>query len=259
MKMRTLVLLIEYDGTNFSGWQIQPNARTVQETIEQSLNKLTEQKYNIIGAGRTDAGVHARGQVAHALIDNKFSIPDTKIAIALNSRLPKDIRIRAARIIDRDFHARFDAIAREYSYTISLRESVFTRHFTTYFRYPLDFHKLNETAECFIGKHDFTTFSKLNDSTRSYVCDIEKCFWQEIDGLSYRLSIKADRFVYGMVRCLTGAMLEYAGGRMTLNEIKVALSKRDRSLCPALAAPQGLILEKVYYDESKKSLFSQSF
>jgi len=245
--LRTLAIIIEYDGTNFSGWQIQPNARTVQETIEQSLYKLTNQNHRIFGAGRTDAGVHARGQVAHAIIDEGFTIPEDKIDVAINSKLPKDIRIVKSKIFSSEFHARFDAIAREYSYTLALRESVFSRHFTTYYKYHLDFHKLSEAATFFVGKHDYTTFSKLNESTRSYICDIEECYWEKLDDYHYRLHIKADRFVYGMVRALTGTMLEFAGGRMTKDNLKSALLHKNRSLCPALAEPQGLVLEKVYY------------
>jgi tRNA pseudouridine38-40 synthase len=213
-QLRTLVLVIEYDGTDFSGWQIQPNARTVQESIEQALIKLTGQNLRIIGAGRTDAGVHARGQVAHSIINEEFTIPIHKIAIAINSVLPKDIRIAKANLLNKKFHARFDAIAREYSYTLSTKESVFTRHFSTYFKYPIDFQKLSEVCEVFIGKYDYTTFSKFNSSTHSYICNVEKCYWEELDKSRYRLHIKADRFVYGMVRALTGTMLEFACSRI---------------------------------------------
>jgi tRNA pseudouridine38-40 synthase len=246
-QLKTLALVVEYDGTDFSGWQIQPNARTVQESIEHALQKLTGESLRIIGAGRTDAGVHARGQVAHTIIGEEFTIPLNKIAIAINSVLPKDIRIVKSNLFKKKFHARFDAIAREYSYTLSTKESVFTRHFTTYFKYSIDFQKLCQVSEVFVGQHDFTTFSKINSSTQSYICIVEKCFWEELDKSRYRLHIKADRFVYGMVRALTGAMLEFACNRIRIDDIRSALTAKDRSLCPALAEPQGLVLEKVYY------------
>lgn len=245
--MRTLVLLIEYDGTDLSGWQIQPNARTVQEDIEKALLKLTGKRYGLSGSGRTDAGVHAAGQCAHAGIDYDFTIPENKVALALNSNLKKDIRIKNAKIINRQFHARFDAVAREYSYSIATRESVFTRFFSTYYRYIFDPDLLNQAAGIFTGEHDFTTFSKLNESTKSYVCNVEKCKWSRVDEYTYRLKIKADRFVYGMVRALTGVMLEAASGKISINEIEKALKEKDRKYSVALAPPQGLILEKVYY------------
>jgi len=248
-KINTLALIIEYDGTNFSGWQIQPNSRTVQETIELALQKLTGKDIRIIGAGRTDSGVHAKGQVAHAIVGKEFTIPSDKIAIAINSVLPKDIRIQKAKIFVKEFHARFDAVAREYSYTLTTKESVFLRHFTTYYKYPLDFEKLSDVAALFLGNHDFTTFSKLNLSTKSYICNVEKCDWEKLNENCYQLHIKADRFVYGMVRALTGTMLEFAGSRITVDQIKDSFAAKNRSLCPALAEQQGLILEKVYYPE----------
>ena len=131
--MRTLALQIEYDGTNFSGWQIQPNIRTVQQEIETALEKLCGFPFSIQGSGRTDKGVHSRGQVAHTTIDDRFKIPADKIAFVISSILPKDIRIRKAKIFNTKFHARFNAIAREYSYTVAQQKSVFNRFFISYY------------------------------------------------------------------------------------------------------------------------------
>ena len=129
--MSTIVLKIEYDGTNFGGWQVQKNARTVQDVIEKALEKICGYSLSVTGAGRTDAGVHARGQIAHSRLKFKFPIPERKITQVLNSKLPEDIRIKAASILNFDFHSRYDAKAREYSYTITNVDSVFENKFKT--------------------------------------------------------------------------------------------------------------------------------
>ena len=247
--MKTLILQIEYDGTNYAGWQIQPNDTTIQGLIENALISIYGFDIGVIAAGRTDAGVHARGQVAHTKLLEDFPVPQEKIPVALNSKLPNDIRIKKAILLPNNFHARYDAAAREYSYTIITKESVFNNRFTTYFKYQFDSNILIKSAEIFLGKHDFTTFSKLNEDTKNYVCNVETCFWQKTDENKWKLTIKADHFVYGMVRAIVGALLDCARGKRTLNDIKSALKKCDRNLASPLAPPQGLILEKVYYPE----------
>ena len=245
--MPTLILKIEYDGTNYGGWQIQPNAPSVQEEIEKVLSQLNGSHIGIVGAGRTDAGVHARGQVAHAKLESKFPVPENKIKFVLNSKLPADIRIVDAKIVNFDFHARFDAIAREYSYTITSQNSVFNRLYSTLINYKLDFNKLKISADIFAGKHDFTTFSKHNPDTKSYVCNVKKCNWKEVDENTWRLQIRSDRFVYGMVRSLVGAMIDVARGKRTIKEVKQALKDCDRSKVSPLAPAKGLVLEKIIY------------
>lgn len=243
----TLALLIEYDGTRYGGWQVQENSATVQGSIEKALYQISERKISIIGAGRTDAGVHAAGQVAHARLGFEFPVAKEKIAKALNANLPKDIRIIKANMLNRDFHSRFDAIAREYSYTFVTRDSVFLSHFAAVIKYKIDKQKLSEASEIFLGEHDFTTFSKFNADTPKYVCRVNKCKWTAHDQISFRLEIKADRFVYGMVRSLVGAMVDAARGKRAVSELRNALEAADRSLNSPLAAPQGLVLEKIYY------------
>lgn len=248
--MKTLILRIEYDGTNYSGWQRQKNAETVQGCLERGLERLVGEKYSIVAAGRTDAGVHARGQIVHAPLSRDFPVAKEKIVRALNSNLPRDIRATGAAVVDEKFHSRFDAMAREYSYTLLIRDSVFRNRFAAYFKYPMDPDKLNETASIFLGKHDFTTFSKFNADAKHYVCDVSVCGWEIVDEGCRRLTIKSDRFVYGMVRSLVGAMLDVARGKRSNEEIAAALDARDRNLSSQLAEPQGLILEKIYYPKN---------
>ena len=244
---RTLILKIEYEGTSYSGWQRQKNALAVQEVVEKALSRAFNRPLTCIGAGRTDAGVHARGQVAHSILREKSNIPETKIVTAINSQLPEDICIRDAVLVDFAFHATSDAIAREYSYSIHTRQSVFLRAFSNNYKYSIDLDKLHEISELFIGKHDFTTFSKLNADTKSYICNIEVCNWEKIDDYHRLLHIKADRFVYGMVRALVGVMVEYARGKRTMGEIQTGLNEKNRSKSSPLVTPEGLILEKVFY------------
>lgn len=247
--MKVLILKVEYDGSGFSGWQLQPNRLTVQGALESAVKSIFETHYNVVGSGRTDAGVHARGQITHSHIDDYHNIPTEKIPKALNSNLPHSIRVIDAAIRQDSFHARFDAVAREYSYTIIENASVFNTHFATYMKYPFDKDSLIGSASVFLGKHDFTTFSKLNKDTSSYICDVKECEWNQIDDNIIRLKIKADRFVYGMVRSLVGAMFDVARGKRSNDEIINALDQKDRGLSSPLAPPQGLILEKIYYEK----------
>jgi tRNA pseudouridine38-40 synthase len=253
--MRTLVLLLQYDGTDFAGWQKQVNDRTIQEEIEIAFSKVIGKEVILTGAGRTDAGVHARGQVANLIIPEGFPIPESKIAIAINTLLPKDIRIQNVKILNINFNSRFDAISREYSYTIAAGQSVFLSRFITCVKFNYDFKLLQECAKIFKGNHDFTTFSKNNTSTSNYTCTVEKCLWDEVEHEQARsmeisrLSIKADRFVYGMVRALVGAMLDVARGKRQIDDLKSALESRDRQQASTIAPPHGLILENVYYPE----------
>ena len=249
--MQTIALCIEYDGTNYNGWQKQKNAVTVQQKLEESVSSILGRELPVVGAGRTDTGVHARGQVAHIRLDQKCKIPEQKLTSAFNSKLPKDIRITGLSILDGKFHARFDAVAREYSYTIALKNTVFDRLYAYHPEYKFDNGLLFGSSSVFIGSHDFSTFSKNNPDTKSYICNVKICRWtQTRDYL--RLRIKADRFVYGMVRSVTGAMLDIARGKRTSGEVEEALNKADRRLISPLAPPNGLVLEKIYYPAKYK-------
>jgi tRNA pseudouridine38-40 synthase len=249
----THVLKVEYDGTNYSGWQRQHNGMSVQHTIENALKKLSGHEITILGSGRTDAGVHARGQIAHFKAPQEhFSVPQDKIVRAINSRLPKDVRIVGHCIPKGDFHCTRDAIYREYSYAMTRQEHVFNRQFTTFYPYPLDEHVLMSSGELFLGEHDFTSFSKYNPSTKSYVCSVSLCQWEHVRDGEFALHIGANRFVYAMVRSIVGAMLEYARGTITKDEIIALLNQPLRNATvkrAPVAEPQGLVLEQVRYPD----------
>ncbi len=254
--MQTIILSIEYDGTNYAGWQIQPNVRTVQQEIINSLFKISKNHCNLIGAGRTDAGVHAASQMAH-FVCKEFPIPERKIALAINSKLSKDVFIKNAWIVNEPFHSRYDAIAREYKYRISGKYDVFKRFNTYYVPYKINLNSLNSSADIFLGKHDFSTFSKLHSNVDNYICHVEKCEWQKLDEYEYELTIKANRFLYGMVRAIAGIMLDVARGKKNIDEVKNALLLQNRSLASPLAAAHGLTLNKIYYPPKFDFIFKK--
>ncbi len=245
---RRLALLIEYDGGRYSGWQRQNNARSIQGTLEHAYYEITGKFAEIIGSGRTDAGVHGMGQVAHIILPDDFNLPENRITMAFNANLPRDIRILWSSILRRDFHARFDAVMREYIYTVMQRPSVFDRWYSWQTLFSFDPKKLQETARIFVGEHDFTTFSKLNTDTKNYVCRVEECVWEEHAAGVWQMTIRANRFVYGMVRSVVGAMMEVARGKRTVEDVAASLPARDRSLNSPLAPAKGLYLAHIYYE-----------
>ncbi len=254
--MKTVVLRIAFDGTNYSGMQNQKSAPSVQEEVEKAVEEAVGYHCHVIAAGRTDAGVHARGMVAHARVRDDWSIPEDKICKALNSRLPRDIRVNGAQLRADDlFHARFDAIAREYSYTLSRREDPLARLTTWQTRYRFDEKLLHSASAVFLGVHNFTSFSKLNEDVKSYICTVDLCEWSELGSDSFRLKIRANRFVYGMVRSLVGAMMDAARGRRSIEDLESSLAAVDRSLASPIAPACGLVFEQAYYPDELSLVF----
>lgn len=245
--MQRIALLIEYDGSRYAGWQRQSNGITVQQRVEESLTKTFGHDCVIHGAGRTDSGVHASGQVAHVQLgDDAHRIPMEKLSIALNTRLPLDIRIKQTALVSNDFHARFDAIWREYIYTITTSDSVFHRHYAWNPELPFSSDVLNEALTVMIGQHDFTAISKHNPDTKSYICNVDACeMWRDNDLIHIR--IRANRFVYGMCRAIVGAAMSVARGRMSTSDLRELLSSRVRQKAPIIVPPNGLNLNTVGY------------
>jgi len=244
--IRPIALAIEYDGTNYVGWQLQPNGISIQQRIEDACHAVFGVEVRIIGSGRTDTGVHARLQVAHCHIANGNNVPLSRIPRALNTNLPFDIRIRAAADVQPTFHARFDPDWREYVYRIALNESVFQRHFYYTPQATLDLDAMQSALNVFEGEHDFTTFSKQNADTKSYVCSVSTCTLEQHDS-NVTIRIRANRFVYGMCRSIVGAAMDAARGSCTTSDIRKALQSNNRSLQSPLAPPHGLILNRVHY------------
>lgn len=242
--MRNIKLTLEYDGTDFCGWQWQPKGRTVQGTLQSSLKKLLQESPTVIAAGRTDAGVHALGQVVN--FKTKSILDLNSIRLGLNSFLPRDVTILEAEEEDEKFNARFDAVKRMYRYVITKRPRAVGRQYSWYCKFNLDLDKIKNASEFLIGEHVFSAFSRADDEETHYLCNVESVQWQETKD-EIILEICANRFLHNMVRIIIGTMVEVGRGRLAPEEIKEILKTRDRNRIGFTVPPQGLFLIKVYY------------
>ena len=244
--VKTIIMCIEYDGTDYFGWQVQANKKTIQGELNRAIKKAFNEDYSVMGSGRTDTGVHSSGQICHFNYD-VIKVPPHKIRLAINQKLPLDIRVKRLWFTDLEFHSRFDAVGREYKYRFSKHTSVFYRRFTTFIPYRLNIDLLSESAKMFEGKHNFFSFSKNNSQGTTYNCDVKKCEWNIKNENNLELSIVADRFVYGMVRALVGTMIDVARSKRNINCITDALNTNDRDLSSPLAPAFGLNLHRIFY------------
>ncbi|MCL2670770.1 MAG: tRNA pseudouridine(38-40) synthase TruA [Clostridiales bacterium] len=248
--MRRIRLIIEYDGINYVGWQTQPNGVAIQEKIEQAILHITGQHVALHGSGRTDSGVHARAQVAH--FDTDARMDAGKFAVALNTRLPSDIRILFSEECASDFHARFSAKEKQYRYTLQIGEHarVETRNTALHLHSAPDFAKMQRAAQSIIGTHDFAAFmaagSKVENTTRS----IYASEWTQIDNYWY-YNVRGSGFLYNMVRILVGTMLDIGRGYLPENAMETALATRNRNNAGATAPAHGLCLMRVVYDSEE--------
>ena len=238
-------LTLEYDGTEFSGWQIQANARTVQEELERGLAQIAGSFVRVAGGGRTDTGVHATGQVVSMELEKRFQ-PEA-LKRSLNGVLPYDIAVLGAEVADPDFHARFSACARRYRYSIIQRPSAIGRQYSWMCFYPLDLTLLETCAARIIGEHDFMSFAKTGSETEHGLCRVTEAHWTGTkDGLEF--TITANRFLYGMVRALVGTMVEVARGYRQPSDWTAIMEARERQAAGAAAPAHGLCLLAIQYD-----------
>lgn len=242
---RRFLIRLEYDGTNYCGWQRQANNRSVQELLETALRSLNNnQPVAVIGSGRTDSGVHALDQVAHFDLETNLT-PET-IRRALDAKIPKDIYVRECMEVDGQFHARFSAKRRTYIYQILLWTTVFQRDFAWYPGFNYDTELLDQCAGEVIGNHDFTRFCLTSTESESKVCTIFESEWKKGDSmLIYRIT--GNRFLHSMVRILVGTMMEVARGKYTTADFKNLLDKKNRSVQVYTAPAKGLFLYNVAY------------
>ena len=242
--MRNIRFLLEYDGTDYVGWQIQDNGRSVQGELEKALAQLTQQSVRVVGAGRTDAGVHARGQVASFKTESVFG-PD-QLRNGANALLPDDVRVLGADAVAMDFHARYSARQRRYRYTIARVPHPLLRRYSWHCGYALDLGLLDSCAERMLGKHDFRSFCKNGAERESTSCTVAEAVWSE-EGDVLTFEIAADRFLHGMVRALVGTMVDVARDHLSFDEFLRIIDARDRSAAGMSAPAQGLVLESVLY------------
>ena len=246
-QIRNIKLILAYDGTNYFGWQIQNSERTVEEEVVKALLKIHGDKIPYVVAGRTDRGVHANGQVLN-FKSHIASIPTEKFKEALNSLLPRDIRVIRSEQVEEDFHARYSARARVYQYYIShFLKGSFNSRYAWYQYPPFDINKLNRMASVLVGEHDFSTFAKFNPEVSSYIRRIYSAsFFYEGDYLVFR--IVGNAFLWNMVRSIVGTLIAYARNPKEDKEsIESILRARDRKLAGFTAPAHALYLERVIY------------
>lgn len=242
--MRNIKLLLEYDGTNYVGWQRQENGRSIQAEVETVLTKVLQDKVTVVGAGRTDAGVHARGQVANFRTNS--SLNTQEMFGALNGLLPEDIVVHKVEDVPDDFHARYSARERTYSYLITLRQAALLRNYAWYVKYRLDIDMMERTAKHVLGKHDFESFCKTQSDVGGHFCEVSLSQWS-VDGSIVQYTITANRFLHGMVRALVGTMIDIGRGYTTYDGFLTILEKKDRKEAGMAAPAKGLVLESVTY------------
>ncbi len=239
-------LLVSYDGTSYCGWQVQPNAVTVQEKIEQAIFQVTGEKVRVTGSGRTDAGVHALGQVAH--FDTNSSIPPEKFFLALNIHLPDDIKVIKSELAEPDFHATRDAVKKTYRYSTYVSQSILPlrdRYAVQVEKMP-DIKKMKETALILLGEHDFKCMSASGGGAKTTVRTIYSIDIIEKDG-QIDFYICGNGFLYNMVRIMVGTLLKVGSGKIKKEDVIKMLSTGKRSLGGKTLSAKGLTLMKVEY------------
>jgi tRNA pseudouridine38-40 synthase len=245
--MRNIRLLIEYDGTHYHGWQVQPNAVTVQETIEEKLATMTRERVHLAASGRTDAGVHALGQVAN--FRTSSSIPLEGFLHGLNSLLPADIVIRSAEEMGEDFHAQFGAKQKTYRYVIlnGPVPSAIHRHYAWHVPNPLDLQAMERASRYLPGKQNFASFRAADADSSDPVREVFRAEWSVPAPPFLHFTIEANGFLKHMVRNLVGTLVEVGKGRISEEDFQHILAARDRRQAGMTAPPQGLFLVEVRY------------
>jgi len=244
--MKRILLTLKYDGTEYHGWQVQPNGITVQQVLQERLYKVLGVKTGVTGCSRTDAGVHANMFCCH--IDCEDNIPDDAFLRGLNSVLPNDISVTACKRVSDDFHARYNACGKTYVYHIynSSIKDPFKLRYSWWIEKELDVMLMNQFCEKIIGKHDFYGFSSSGRTVEDTVRTVKECYVTR-DNDEVRLHITADGFLYNMVRIVTGTAVEISMGRISLENVDEIFTQKSRERAGITAPPQGLFLEKVIY------------
>lgn len=250
LHIRRIKLVIEYDGSDFHGWQVQENAHSVQGEVERAIYKITGEKTRVTGASRTDTGVHAFGQVAH--FDTASKIPPDKFAVVLNTVLPPEVSVISSEEVPANFHARFSSCGKIYEYRVlnrPIRSPILAKR-AWHIREPLDLEAMQLAAPKFIGKHDFSSFCASGHSVITFERIITASGWQR-DGecLVYRVS--GNGFLYNMVRIMTGTMVEIGLKKRPPEDIDALLDEKNRNKAGITAPPQGLYLVKVHYPDGE--------
>jgi tRNA pseudouridine38-40 synthase len=241
-------IYLEFDGSAYSGWQIQPHSPSVQQTLEQSLALFLRQDVSVTGAGRTDAGVHASEMVAHFDLDEPQDC--AWMQNKLNGILPADIAVHRIVPVKADAHARFDAISRTYKYYVTLNKSAFNRDYSWFLPNEPDFEMMNSAAEILMKTVDFTSFSKLHTDTKTNDCRVTEAGWERLPDGRWEFTITADRFLRNMVRAIVGTLMDVGRHKLTIDGFKQIIESKDRCSAGDSAPAQGLFLHKIVYPDN---------
>lgn len=245
--MRNIKLIIEYDGTNYHGWQIQKNAVTIQEHVEKALRQLLGVQTGVTGCSRTDVGVHAYGQVAHFFTDS--TIPGEKFSYALNNLLPRDIVVQKSEEVPEDFHSRYSSKGKKYRYLIcnSAHQSALMRNRACHVRPELDFEQMRKAAAHFVGEHDFAAFQATGGQVRSTVREIYSMNVSRKEDKLIELEVSGNGFLYNMIRIIAGTLIYVGMGKIRESDIPGIIGGLDRTRAGKTAPAQGLYLMEIYY------------
>lgn len=246
MKKRNIKLILEYDGTNYCGWQKQPNEPSIEETLESAIKKITKEDVDVIGSGRTDSSVHALGQVAN--FHTSCNIPSERFVLALNTNLPYDIAVRASEEVLEGFHSRYDAVGKEYKYMIynSIIRSPLKRNYSYNVSYKLDRAAMKKALDYFVGEHDFRGFMSTGSSIKGTVRTITHVEFVEDEEI-IEITIRGTGFLYNMVRIIVGTLVDVGRGKIDADSIVEIIESKDRNMAGHTAPPEGLYLSKVFY------------
>ena len=244
-------ITLTYDGTRYHGWQIQPNGDSVQQRLQEALSTLLRQPIEVVGAGRTDTGVHARMMVAHFDIENSnqlLALQGRGWERVLNKLLPPDIAVQEVRQVADDMHARFSATSRTYHYFIHTHKDPFLYAYSWQVPYKLDFEKMNEAAKVLLEYKDFTSFSKVNTDTKTNLCDLKEAHWDEVAPGQWRFTITANRFLRNMVRAIVGTLVEVGRDRISIDDVRRIIEAKDRCQAGESVPGKALFLVDIQYE-----------
>lgn len=252
---------LSYNGSPFSGWQIQKNAASIQGEVQKALSVLLKEEIEITGAGRTDAGVNAVNYIAHVEIPSKYALAGSfkrEFIYKMNAILPREIQIHDIRKMHPEAHARFDAVSRTYKYFITLSADPFNKQFTYFYKKgKLDFDAMNEAAKHFLGTHDFSSLEKVGGQNKTSICTVSEAHWNKLSrtspfdkinrGGTYVFTVTADRFLRNMVRAMVGSLIEVGEGRHTPEWIDEMLNEKRRGAAGSSVPGNALFLYEIKY------------
>ena len=238
-------ITFSYDGTAYHGWQIQPHSLSVQEELQKAMSILLRKPMEVVGAGRTDTGVHARKMVAHFDYDEEVDCP--QLVYKLNKLLPRDIAVQQVEPVAEDMHARFSAKSRTYHYFVHMGKNPFLRSYSWQVYGNIDFELMNQAASVLMEYKDFTSFSRVNTDTKTNDCTITEAHWDRVGEEQWCFTITANRFLRNMVRAIVGTLMEVGRGRMTIEQLRRVIDAKDRCCAGDSVPGNALFLVQVKY------------